>query len=64
METTNQKTKFKFIGTLTKQIQKQYNNLITTTSTTHKQFETCITKIKQNIKDTQKETNTTKTEKI
>ena len=64
METTNQKTKFKFISTERKQTQKQYNNLIRTTSLTHKQFQTCITKIKQNIKDTQKQTNTTKTEKI
>ena len=53
---------FKFNGKQIKETQTQYNNLITATSTTNKKLQKCLTKIEQNTKE--KQTNTTKTEKI
>ena len=53
MATTNQKTNFRFLGEQIKPTQQQYNNLIIDTSHTYQQFQTCITKIKQNLPNTE-----------
>ena len=65
MATTKQKTNFRFIGVQSKPTQQQYNNLIEHTS--YQKFQTCITKIKQDLLNpeiTEKHSNKQKPEKI
>ena len=52
MAKINQKTKFRFLGEKVKSTQQQYNNLIEHTSHTYLKFQTCITKITQDLLNT------------